>query len=115
MRALGLSLSRTAMAEQGRLLVAYQSNDWDNFTLKFQGLRRFKQLDDKEVADYLENPNYFATLMLATSQADAIVSGATSTASSALRPLLQIIPRYKKAANISSLNIFDLDNPERTG
>ena len=98
--------------EKIRIVEPRQSSDWDEFTRKFQGLRRFKQLNDKEVTDYLENPNYFATLMLATSQADAIVSGATSTASSALRPLLQIIPRYKKAANISSLNIFDPDNSD---
>ena len=98
--------------EKIRIVEPRQSSDWDNFIRKFQGLRRFKQLNDREVADYLENPNYFATLMLATSQADAIVSGATSTASSALRPLLQIIPRYQKASNISSLNIFDLDSSE---
>ncbi|MFQ3270354.1 MAG: phosphate acetyltransferase, partial [Lentimonas sp.] len=50
--------------------------------------------------------------MLATGQADAIVSGATSNASSALRPLLQIIPLHENVANMSSLNIFDLEDPE---
>ena len=98
--------------EKIRIIEPRQSSDWDNFIRKFQGLRRFKQLNDKEAADYLENPNYFATLMLATSQADAIVSGATSAASSAMRPLLQIIPRYQKASSVSSLNIFDPDSHE---
>ena len=77
--------------EKIRIVEPRQSSDWNDFIRKFQGLRRFKQLNDKEAADYLEKPNYFATLMLATSQTDAIVSGATSTASSALRPLLQIM------------------------
>ena len=95
-----------------RIIEPRRSSEWDNFVEKFHGLRRFKQLNDQEISDYLSNPNYFSTLMLATSQVDAIVSGATSTASSALRPLLQIIPRHKDIANISSLNIFDLEDPE---
>lgn len=95
-----------------RIIEPRLSSDWDNFVKKFQGLRRFRRMNDKEVEDYLKNPNYFATLMLATAQADAIVSGATSTASSALRPLLQIIPRHSKEQDISSLNIFDLSDTE---
>ena len=79
---------------------------------KFQGLRRFKGLTEKETEAYLDNNNYFATLMLATAQADAMLSGATVTASSALRPLLQIIQRQEKANSVSSLNIFDLQEPE---
>jgi phosphate acetyltransferase len=88
------------------------SDEWDKFVKQFQGLRRFKNLNDKEVEQYLEDSNYFATMMLATSQADAIVSGATSSASSALRPLLQIVPRLPNVKTVSSLNIFDLEDPE---
>jgi phosphate acetyltransferase len=95
-----------------RIVEPLRSSEWNGFVTKFQGLRRFKQMNDKEVTDYLSNTNYFATLMLASGQVDAIVSGATSTASSALRPLLQIIPRHANVSNISSLNIFDLEDPE---
>ncbi len=95
-----------------RIIEPHRSSDWEHFVQKLQGIRRFRKITDMEVSGYLENPNYFATLMLATSQADAIVSGATSTASSALRPLLQIIPQHQKATNISSLNIFDLNDSE---
>jgi phosphate acetyltransferase len=102
---LNISLDRIRIVEPRR------SDEWDGFVTKFQGLRRFKNLNDKEAADYLDNTNYFATLMLATGQVDAIVSGATSTASSALRPLLQIIPLHKDVSNMSSLNIFDLEDP----
>lgn len=98
--------------EKIRIIEPRQSSEWDSFIQKFHGLRRFRKMDDREITDYLENPNYFATLMLATSQADAIISGATSTASSALRPLLQIIPRHPNATNVSSLNIFDWNDPE---
>ena len=100
--------------EHIRIIEPRRSSEWNRFITQFQGLRRFKQLNDKEAAEYLSNTNYFATLMLATGQADAIVSGATSSASSALRPLLQIIPRHQNVANISSLNIFDLED-EQTG
>ena len=98
--------------EHIRIIEPRRSSEWDNFVSKFQGLRRFKNMNDKEAADYLDNTNYFATLMLATGQADAIVSGATSKASSSLRPLLQIIPLHENVANMSSLNIFDLEDPE---
>jgi phosphate acetyltransferase len=98
--------------ENIRIIEPRRSSEWDNFVSKFQGLRRFKNMNDKEAADYLDNTNYFATLMLATSQVDAIVSGATTKASSSLRPLLQIISRQPNVSNMSSLNIFDLEDPE---
>lgn len=95
-----------------RVIEPRKSDEWANFAKQFNGLRRFKKLDDKEIEQYLEDTNYFATMMLATSQADAIVSGATSSASSALRPLLQIVPRLPDVNTVSSLNIFDLEDPE---
>ena len=98
--------------ERIRIIEPRRSDEWGNFVKKFQGLRRFKNLKDKDIEQYLDNTNYFATMMLATSQADAIVSGATSSASSALRPLLQIVPRLPEVNTVSSLNIFDLEDLE---
>lgn len=98
--------------ERIRIIEPRRSDEWEGFVAKFKGLQRFKNLKEKEAAEYLDNTNYFATMMLATSQADAIVSGATSSASSALRPLFQIIPVQEHIATISSLNIFDLEDPE---
>jgi phosphate acetyltransferase len=103
---LDISLDRIRIIEPRR------SDDWDEFLEKFQGLRRFKNLNEKKAAEYLEDTNYYATLMLATGRADALVSGATSTASSALRPILQIIPLIPGVTSMSSLNIFDLQDPE---
>lgn len=103
---LDISLDRIRIIEPRR------SDEWDGFCEKFNGLRRFRDLKQKEVDAYLENTGYFATMMLAMSQADAIVSGATSTASSALRPLLQIIPLQAGISTVSSLNIFDMEDPE---
>ena len=98
--------------EHIRIIEPRRSDEWGNFVKKFQGLRRFKNLKDKDIEQYLDDTNYFATMMLATSQADAIVSGATSSASSALRPLLQIVPRLPEVNTVSSLNIFDLADLE---
>jgi phosphate acetyltransferase len=92
--------------EHIRIIEPRRNDEWENFVKKFQGLRRFKNLKDKDIEQYLDDTNYFATMMLATSQADAIVSGATSSASSALRPLLQIVPRLPEVNTVSSLNIF---------
>ena len=98
--------------ERIRILEPRRSDDFEDFVTKFQGFRRFKNLREKEAEAYLENTGYFATMMLATARADAIVSGATSNASSALRPLLQIIPKHQDVRTMSSLNIFDLEDPE---
>lgn len=98
--------------ERIRILDPRRSDDFDDFVTKFQGFRRFKNLREKEAETYLENTGYFATMMLATARADAIISGATSNASSALRPLLQIIPKHQDVRTMSSLNIFDLEDPE---
>lgn len=98
--------------ERIRIIEPRRSDEWQGFVDKFHGLRRFRDLKEKDVESYLENTNYFATMMLAMSQADAIVSGATTSASSALRPLLQIIPLQKDISTVSSLNIFDMEDPE---
>lgn len=103
---LDISLDHIRIIEPGR------SDDLPDFIQMFQGLRRFKNLKEKEAEEYLQNTNYFATMMLATSRVDAIVSGATSNASSALRPLLQIIPKQADVHTVSSLNIFDLEDKE---
>jgi len=95
-----------------RIIEPSRSDDLPLFLNRFQGLQRFKGLNDRAAQEYLENTGYFATMMLATSQADAVVAGATSSASSALRPLLQILTRQKMVSTVSSLNIFDLEDME---
>lgn len=98
--------------EHTRIIEPRLSDEWDGFIKKFQGLCRFRSLNEKDAEQYLEDTNYFATMMLATSQADALVSGATTSASSALRPVLQIIPLLPEVSIMSSLNIFDLEELE---
>lgn len=102
-RRLGLSLDHIRIIEPAR------SDEFETFVQQFQGLRRFKGLSDKECSEYVRDPNYFATLMVATMRADAIVSGATVSASSAIRPLLRILPMQEGVKTVSSLQILDFD------
>lgn len=92
-----------------RLIEPERSEELDNFARQLEELRRDKGMTLTEARDLVRQNNYFATMMLANSQADAIVSGATVTASSALRPLFQIIPRLAHVQTASSLMILDFD------
>ncbi len=76
------------------------------------GLPKFKGFDLQEINTIAMQPIYFATLMLATGRADAMVAGATVATSSVLRPVLQIIPLQKGFGTASSLMIVSTDNPE---
>lgn len=102
-RRLGISLDHIRLIEPKR------SEEFAGFVERFHGLRRFRGLSEKECHEYVADPNYFATLMLATMQADGILSGATRSASSAIRPLLKIIPKQEGVDTVSSLQILDFD------
>ncbi|QYY36025.1 phosphate acetyltransferase [Ruficoccus sp. ZRK36] len=101
---LDIKLDGVKIIEPGR------SDELEDFLTKFQGLRRFRNLDKQSAKDYIVNNNYFATLMLATGRADAIVSGATINASSALRPLFQIIPTQDDVQTASSMLILEKED-----
>lgn len=102
-RRLGISLDHV------RLIQPERSEEFEGFVERFKGLRRFRGLSQLECEEYVADTNYFATLMLATMQADAILSGATVSASSAIRPLLKIIPKQEGVETVSSLQILDFD------
>ena len=94
-----------------RVIDPLKSEEREDFKSKLKSIYRFQNKGDIDLEATLDKNAYFAALMLASSQADAIVSGANSQASSALRPLLQIIPFQNKNKLISSLNIYDLEDP----
>lgn len=89
-----------------------KSDDYPEILKAFDGIRRFKKLGDTDSAEMLANHNYYATMMLLTSRADAMVSGATLASSSALRPMLQLIPMQQNVKSVSSIIILDTKNPE---
>ena len=92
-----------------RIIEPERSEDFETFVTHLEQIRRIKGLKLTEARDAVKNVNYFATLMLVTGQADALISGATSSASSALRPIFQIVPRLKHVETASSLMVLDFD------
>ena len=94
-----------------RLIEPARSEDFDDFVARFLALRREKGCTGAQAEAALRDNNYFATMMLAAGQVDALVGGATVSASSALRPLFQIIPRLEHVTTASSLMILDWDEP----
>ncbi len=103
--AAGLDVKLTGI----RVIDPGRSEDLDEFVRQFEQLRQGKGLQPGEARAALADSNYFATMMLATGQVDALVGGATVSASSALRPLFQIIPRLEHVRTASSLMILDWD------
>ncbi|HVU37359.1 MAG TPA: phosphate acyltransferase [Opitutales bacterium] len=94
-----------------RILEPARADEFPEFVQKFQGLRRFKGLDEHAARDYVANNNYFAAIMLATMGADAVVAGATQSAASGLRPLFQVLPLQDGVTTASSLAIVETSQP----
>ena len=92
-----------------RLIDPTRSEDAETFAVQLEQIRRTKGLSLAEAREAVRDPNTYATLMLAAGQADALVSGATVSASSALRPLFQVIPRLQHVQTASSLMILDFE------
>jgi phosphate acetyltransferase len=92
-----------------RIIEPMRSEELEPFVAQLEQLRSAKGLKLAAARTALRDPNYFAAMMLACGQADALVGGATVTASSALRPLFQIIPRLEHVQSASSLMILDWD------
>lgn len=92
-----------------RLIEPARSGDFPEFVEKLQSLERFRDLDREEAEAKVKDPAYFASLMVFNGNASGIVSGATLTASSALRPMLQVLPFQRGVSTISSLQMLDFE------
>ena len=90
-----------------RIIEPEQSEDLSLFTEQLERLHAEKNLAIADASAAVKNTSYYATMMLLNAQADALVGGATVSASSALRPLFQIIPRQEHVETVSSLMILD--------
>ena len=95
-----------------KIITPAASDDFQIINTLLCGLPKFRSFPPQELAKMAANPNYFATLMLATGRADAMVAGATTTSSSALRPLFQIIPLQKGFRTASSMMILPTGDVE---
>lgn len=93
-----------------RIIDPARSEDIAFFREYLAGHPRFHKMASDDLDRLAVDRNYYATLMLATGRADALVGGATVTASSALRPLFQLIPTQEHVRTASSLLILDMED-----
>ncbi|MBL4575840.1 MAG: phosphate acetyltransferase, partial [Opitutaceae bacterium] len=91
-----------------RIITPERSDEFDGFVEKFKEIRKTKEITHEIAEKTLRNKNYFASMMLASSQVDALISG-TTEAASGLRALFQIIPKQKDVQTASSLLILDFE------
>lgn len=86
------------------------SQDLPLLVQRLEKLRRYRDLGPKGAEELLSRPNYFAAMMVQYGQADGLVTGASETAASSLRPLIQLIKPLPNTTSISSCTMLDLSN-----
>src|SRR5213594_612080 len=93
-----------------RIINPAESEDLDNFAHRFELLRRYKGIKEKEARAAMLNANYYGAMMVAMHQADGFVSGASEITGSTLRPLFQIIKVAPQASTASSCMIMEVED-----
>jgi phosphate acetyltransferase len=93
-----------------RIINPAESEDLENFARRFESLRRFKGIKEKEALAAMVNPNYYGAMMVAMHQADGFVSGASEITGSTLRPLFQIIKVAPQATTASSCMVMEVED-----
>ena len=93
-----------------RIINPAESEDLESFARRFELLRRFKGIREREARDAMMNPNYYGAMMVAMHQADGFISGASEITGSTLRPLFQIIKVAPQAATASSCMIMEVED-----
>ena len=91
-----------------RVVEPERSDELKGFAEKLESIQRYGNTNlQGDPAELALNPNYFACLMVATGGADALISGATTHASSGLRAILQVMPRQAGVETVSSMQILE--------
>jgi phosphate acetyltransferase len=93
-----------------RIINPAESEELDNFARRFEQLRRYKGIREKEAREAMLKPNYFGAMMVAMHQADGLVSGTNEVTGSVLRPLFQIIKVAPRRTTASSCMIMEVED-----
>ena len=93
-----------------RIINPAESEDLENFSRRFEILRRYKGLKEAEAREAMLQPNYFGAMMVAMHQADGFVSGANQNVGSVLRPLFQIIKVAPQNNTASSCLVMEVED-----
>ena len=87
-----------------------KANDLPIFIQRLEKLKRYRDLGPSQAEEIVTQPNYFGAMMVQYGQADGLVTGASETKSSTLRPIIQLIKPLPNTTSISSCVMFDLSN-----
>ncbi|MCL5096998.1 MAG: phosphate acyltransferase [Candidatus Omnitrophica bacterium] len=93
-----------------RIINPAESDELDAFCKRFELLRHFKGLEEKESLETMLKPNYFGAMMVAMHQADGLVSGTNENAGSVLRPLFQIIKVAPQTTTAASCMVMEVED-----
>jgi phosphate acetyltransferase len=104
----GINLARIGIVDPAT------ASDLPQFCERLEKLRHYHDLGKTATRELMTNPHYFAAMMVQYSQADALVAGVSSYASSVLRPVIQLIKPLPGTDKISSCTVFVLKD-ERFG
>jgi phosphate acetyltransferase len=86
-----------------------KADDLEHFVDRFASLRKTKGIGKDEAIAAIKQPAYFATMMLANGSVDGLVAGASTTATTMLRPLFQVIQLEPGVKAASSCNVLQLE------
>ncbi len=93
-----------------RIINPAESEDLAAFIKRYELLRRFKGVEEKEARETMLNPNYYGAMMLAMHQVDGFISGANQSSGSVLRPLFQIVKVAPEATTASSCMVMEVED-----
>ncbi len=93
-----------------RVLDPAKAEDLEFFVKQVPRFPRYASMDEDEARKMLLQPNYFASMMLAYGQVDALVGGASHTSSSLLRPLFSLVRPLPGVGVISSCQLVQLED-----
>lgn len=92
-----------------RVIEPARAAELPDFVKRFRGMQRFSEMNETDAGEYMLSPNYFAAMMVLTGGADAMVCGATTVPTNALRVVFQMFPRQEGVETISSMQIMDME------
>ncbi len=85
------------------------SPSFEAYAQKFYSMKKRKGILKKEALRLMKDPNYFASMMVHSGAADALITGATVNYADSVRPILQIIGTGKRKI-ASGTNIVLIKN-----
>src|SRR5438876_3254225 len=93
-----------------RIINPEESEELDNFARRFEQLRRYKGIREREAREAMLKPNAVGAMMVAMHQADGLVSGTNEISGGVLRPLFQIIKVAPQQTTASSCMVMEVED-----